>query len=184
VANNADLILSNSAPKSITRRDAGAVASEVASAAGAAESAVVGATGGEQSTSPRWRETHKHTDANDVNVNQTTIIPISLNRSFNLATANTACGDLGDIKASADVSINTNASVTLGVVAGGTLVPPQLTSFSLSGGLNADLGGTLKLVADASGAPIDTGKIQIFSIGIPGLDIPEYVKAVQCESCP
>jgi hypothetical protein len=111
-----------------------------------------------------------------VGINKTdTLPPIKVNKSFNLATANVNCGDLGTIKLSADVAVDSTANVAIGVVAGGTIIPPKLKTFSISGGLTADLGGTLKLTADATGAPFDTGKIQIFTIGIPGLDIPEYV---------
>ena len=43
----------------------------------------------------------------------------------------------------------------------------------MSLGLNADIDGSLDMKASASGT-LDSGKIKLFSVGIPGLDFPGY----------
>jgi hypothetical protein len=108
-------------------------------------------------------------DINNVDVNKTFSFPINVNKQFNLASANVVCSPLPDVSLSADAAVNATGAVTLGVV-----------TFSLSAGLNADLGAQLTLKATTSGSIFDSGDIQLFSAGIPGLDIPEYVYVNIC----
>jgi len=116
-------------------------------------------------------------DANNVSVNkQTTLPPIDVQKSFPIVEADVQCGALGDIKLSVDADVKAHADVTIGVVAGGTLVPPKFDTFSLTSGLSGSLEGALKFKAGASGAPLDTGNIQLFTVGIPGLDIPDILE--------
>lgn len=55
-----------------------------------------------------------------------------------------------------------------------TIVPPALTNFQVIVGLNANIAGTANLDAGIE-ASFSTGQIEIFTIGIPGLDFPGYV---------
>ncbi|KAJ6472874.1 hypothetical protein C8R47DRAFT_987651 [Mycena vitilis] len=74
-------------------------------------------------------------------------------------------------EASVNVDATAHAVVTVGVAASGTIVPPKITDFSLLASLTADLTGQLQLKAELSGT-LDSGNIQLFQAGIPGLDFP------------
>ena len=95
----------------------------------------------------------------------------------------------------AAVEPKAHAVVGFGVVAAGTVVPPKITDFGLYASLDGSLNGTLTVDASASVSfgviiisdhlaenvlcyvvktTLDSGKIQIFQVGIPGLDFPGY----------
>jgi len=112
-------------------------------------------------------------DLNNVDVNKTLSVPLNFDKSANLASANLDCQPLPPISLSADVKVGAHGAVTLGVVVAGTIIPINVDTFTLSAGLNADLTGDLKLKATSSGSLFDSGDVQLFSAGLPGLDIPD-----------
>ncbi|KAI0340900.1 hypothetical protein BDW22DRAFT_1333399 [Trametopsis cervina] len=75
----------------------------------------------------------------------------------------------GEIKVAVDAKAH--AVVGYGVVAAGSLVPPHISDFGLFASLDGTLNGVLTVNASAT-ASFDTGKIQVFQVGIPGLDFP------------
>ncbi|CCM02698.1 uncharacterized protein FIBRA_04804 [Fibroporia radiculosa] len=98
-----------------------------------------------------------------------------------------ACPAVGTIppftgQVSVEVDVNANMSAYYGVIAAGSVVPPEITTFALYGGLNGFVDGALSINSSASASihhlnelsttTLSTGAIPIFSIGIPGLDIP------------
>jgi hypothetical protein len=88
---------------------------------------------------------------NNVNVNkQTQLQPVDVNQQFTVANAAVECGDLGTVKLNVNADVKAHADVALGVVAAGTLVPPTVSAFSLTAGLNAELDGTLSFVVGAT----------------------------------
>jgi hypothetical protein len=114
---------------------------------------------------------------NDVNINKNKqLAPIDVDKSFNIATADIDCDNIGKVQFKVDADIKAHAAVSLGVVAAGTIIPPKVTTFSLTSGLNANVNGDITFAASASGSPVDTGEIQLFSVGIPGLDIPDVLQ--------
>lgn len=50
----------------------------------------------------------------------------------------------------------------------------RLITIFLDLGLNANLDGTIDIKVNATGI-IDSGKIKLYEVSIPGLDIPGYV---------
>jgi hypothetical protein len=121
-------------------------------------------------------------DINNIDVNKTFSFPVNVNKQFNLVSANVVCAPLPDVSLSADAAVNATGAVSLGVVAAGTIIPVDVSTFSLSAGLNADLGAQLTFKATTSGSIFDSGEIQLFSAGIPGLDIPECVDIYKCSA--
>lgn len=103
--------------------------------------------------------------------------PIDFNKSANLFNASVSCPASAtnpaafDASVSVDVAGNVHAVVDLGVAAAGTIIPPKVSHFALIAGLNANVGGTLDVSANANGH-LDTGAIKLFEVGIPGFDIP------------
>jgi hypothetical protein len=93
----------------------------------------------------------EHLAVNNVNVNkQTQLQPVDVNKQFTVANAAVECGDLGTVKLNVNADVKAHADVALGVVATGTLVPPTVSAFSLTAGLNAELDGSLSFVVGAT----------------------------------
>jgi hypothetical protein len=114
------------------------------------------------------------TDANNVSVGKNlTLPPVDVTKSVNIVDANVDCGSIGKLALKVDADVTAHADVSVGVNAAGTLIPPAFTAFALTSGLSGSVEGALTFSAGASGAPLDTGSIQLFSVGIPGFDIPE-----------
>ncbi|KAJ7143852.1 hypothetical protein C8R44DRAFT_864873 [Mycena epipterygia] len=108
---------------------------------------------------------------NSINVNKTLDLPpLNFDKKANLFNKTITCGPV-KASVSADVDANANAAASVGVAASGTLIPPKITDFGVIAGLTASVSGTLDLTADVAGQ-IDSGKITLVNIGIPGLDFP------------
>ncbi|KAJ7719169.1 hypothetical protein B0H14DRAFT_2412305 [Mycena olivaceomarginata] len=109
------------------------------------------------------------TNSIDVNKN-VDLPPLDLNKKINLVNKSIQCGPV-TAKVNADLDGSVHAVASVGVAAQGTIIPPKLTDVGLVAGLNANVVGTLSLTADVAGT-IDSGKIQLITLGIPGFDIP------------
>ncbi|KAF4610324.1 hypothetical protein D9613_010280 [Agrocybe pediades] len=111
------------------------------------------------------------TSLNDFNVNKsTTLQPLDVDKSFNLLDQSLSCGSI-EGKVKIDVNAKAHAVASIGVAASGTVVPPKVSDFSIIAGLTASIDGTIDMQASASGT-IDSGKIKLFEVGVPGLDFP------------
>ncbi|KAJ6546623.1 hypothetical protein B0H10DRAFT_2131051 [Mycena sp. CBHHK59/15] len=109
--------------------------------------------------------------SNSINLDKSiTLPPLNLNKNINLLNQKINCGP---VTASVNMNLDAKAKAlaTIGVAATGTLIPPKLTDFGVVAGLNANLDGTFTMHADASGS-LDSGKIQLINLGIPGLNFP------------
>ncbi|KAJ7087914.1 hypothetical protein B0H15DRAFT_293530 [Mycena belliarum] len=101
---------------------------------------------------------------------------VNIKKTFPLFDEKISCpaaGKLPGFEASVSGAVDMCAvvNVTLAVTAVGTLLPANFTKFGIVVGLDANLEGTLKLSSSAS-ATLDSGKIDLFTLGIPGLDFP------------
>ncbi|KAL0065903.1 hypothetical protein AAF712_007026 [Marasmius tenuissimus] len=111
----------------------------------------------------------------DFNQEQTkTLPPIELDKTFNIFDLSISCPAQGPIPAfdaslKADAAAKTRANVSIGVVAVGTIIPPNLSELSLFSNLDADTVGTLRLVGSAD-VTTDSGRKTLFEMGVPGLD--------------
>ncbi|KAJ6540580.1 hypothetical protein B0H19DRAFT_1212999 [Mycena capillaripes] len=109
--------------------------------------------------------------SNAINAKKTvTLKPLALNKSINLLDKSIKCG-IATASLKADLDANAHATASVGVAATGTLIPPKLTDFGIITGLTASVDGTLDLTADVAGS-IDSGKISLLNVGVPGLDFP------------
>ncbi|KAF8154920.1 hypothetical protein B0H34DRAFT_783905 [Crassisporium funariophilum] len=107
----------------------------------------------------------------DFNVSQSKALqPVTVDKSFNLVDQSVSCPPV-NAALKIDVNAKANAMATIGVAATGTLLPPKIDDFAIITSLTADLDGTLDIQADVTGT-LDSGKILLFQVGIPGLDFP------------
>ncbi|KAJ3991125.1 hypothetical protein F5050DRAFT_1581939 [Lentinula boryana] len=108
----------------------------------------------------------------DINVNKTIALPpVSVDKSATLLNKDIKCGNV-DINVDLGVDGKATAQISLGVAAQGTIIPPALSDFAVTVGMNAVIDGTLDLNAGVS-TTFDTGKIEVVPpLGIPGLDFP------------
>jgi hypothetical protein len=67
-----------------------------------------------------------------------------------LANADVKCGDLGDIKLSVTADVKVSGQANFGIVASGTIIPPKIKTFGITGGFDADLTGSLNFDASLS----------------------------------
>ncbi|THU93422.1 hypothetical protein K435DRAFT_191536 [Dendrothele bispora CBS 962.96] len=101
---------------------------------------------------------------------------VDIDQTFPVVEDTISCASSDDVPAfnasiKVDVGAKAHAVVSLGLVATGTLLPPNLDEFMVFVGLNADLEGTLELTGSASGTA-DSGKIDLYEVSITGIDFP------------
>ncbi|KAJ7150476.1 hypothetical protein C8R43DRAFT_494845 [Mycena crocata] len=98
--------------------------------------------------------------------------PIDVDKKLPLFSQSISCpAPAVSASISADVEAKAHAQVSIGMSAVGKIIPPSLSEFGVFVGLNADMSGTMLLKGSATGK-IDSGLIDVFSVGIPGLDFP------------
>lgn len=102
--------------------------------------------------------------------------PVDVDKTFPIFDEKLSCPANGEIPAidaslKADAVTKAHAVVSIGAAASGSIVPPKLDEFGVFVGLDASLTGTLELVGNAK-ATVDSGRITLFEVGIPGLDFP------------
>ncbi|KAJ7606690.1 hypothetical protein FB45DRAFT_807591 [Roridomyces roridus] len=96
--------------------------------------------------------------------------PIAIHDTFPLVTASINCQSFtASISAGFTADIHANAS--LGLIVAGTVIPPEITQFEIFAGLDASVGGTLDVLATATG-PLSTGKISLYSVALTGVNFP------------
>lgn len=114
--------------------------------------------------------------------------PVSVDKQFNLVDESISCPPVS-ARLKVDVDAKASALATIGVAVSGTLLPPKIDTFALITSeldvsrlsiiliilafldLNAELDGTIDVQAGVTGT-LDSGKILLFQVGIPGLDFP------------
>ncbi|KAJ7143851.1 hypothetical protein C8R44DRAFT_759017 [Mycena epipterygia] len=94
--------------------------------------------------------------------------PLDVDKTFPLFSQSISCPSPA---VSASVSANVEAKAHAVISLGMSAIPPSLSEFGVFVGMDADLTGTMDLTASATGS-IDSGLIDVFSVGIPGLDFP------------
>ncbi|KAJ7202155.1 hypothetical protein GGX14DRAFT_654943, partial [Mycena pura] len=104
------------------------------------------------------------------------LAPVNLKKTFPLFSETISCPAVGKTPAftasvTGDVDACMVANVSIAVSAIGTLLPANFSKFGMVVGVDANLEGTLKLAGSAS-ATVDSGLIDLFTLGIPGLDFP------------
>ncbi|KAF9033940.1 hypothetical protein BDZ89DRAFT_1130813 [Hymenopellis radicata] len=97
-------------------------------------------------------------------------IPFDVDQTFNLVNESVDCPPI-TAKLNIDVQAKAHAVASIGVAASGTIIPPNIDTFGIIATLNAELAGGIDLKADVAGT-LDTGKIRLYEVGIPGLSFP------------
>ncbi|KIM37638.1 hypothetical protein M413DRAFT_258841 [Hebeloma cylindrosporum] len=95
---------------------------------------------------------------------------VNVDKQFNLVDESISCPPV-NARLKIDVDAKAHALATIGVAVTGTMLPPKIDTFALLTNLNAELDGTINVQAGVTGT-LDSGKVQIFQVGIPGLDFP------------
>ncbi|KAF8531281.1 hypothetical protein JB92DRAFT_3105427 [Gautieria morchelliformis] len=137
--------------------------SAVTSAAGSAASAIGNAV----------------SSANTINqsLNSGQLTPVSFSQDVTLFDQSISCSS-GGVSGSAELKIDVNgkadATVAFGVTVVGTIVPPQISDFSVNANLGGSTSATFNVDATADGA-FDTGAVSLFKSGLPGLSIPSVI---------
>ncbi|KAG6908291.1 hypothetical protein DXG01_005392 [Tephrocybe rancida] len=111
----------------------------------------------------------KKLDTFDVNKSKT-LDPFTVDKPFNLLNKQLSCPPI-TASLKIDVNAKANAVATIGLAASGTIVPPKVKDFSVLTSITGDIDGSVTMTATASGT-LDSGKLKIFEVGIPGLDFP------------
>ncbi|KAH9053109.1 hypothetical protein EDB87DRAFT_291780 [Lactarius vividus] len=96
--------------------------------------------------------------------------PVDFNGATNLFNTSVDC-TASTASLSLDVDAAVHAAVSLGAVAAGTLVPPKISEFGLTLGLNGNIDALFSIAANLTGR-VSSGTIPLFQIGIPGLSFP------------
>ncbi|KAJ6524228.1 hypothetical protein DFH09DRAFT_1372201 [Mycena vulgaris] len=109
---------------------------------------------------------------NIVDVSKTTLKlkPLTLNKKVTLINKSVSCGPAGGTL-KVDMAANAKAQASITVAAKGTVVPPNISVFSLVAGVTANIGGTVTMKAGLSGR-IDSGSINLITLAVPGLNFP------------
>ncbi|KAH8829973.1 hypothetical protein DL96DRAFT_1461298 [Flagelloscypha sp. PMI_526] len=113
-------------------------------------------------------------DLNNVSIDESkTFPPLAINKKFNLVNQKVSCpGRSAGL--TVDVNANAQVVVTVGIAAAGTIVPPNFEDFALTTTINGDISSSIDLKASVSGS-LDSGKIQILSVGVPGFSLPGII---------
>ncbi|KAF9471862.1 hypothetical protein BDN70DRAFT_526087 [Pholiota conissans] len=96
--------------------------------------------------------------------------PLDVDKPFTLVDQSIDCPPIA-AKLTIDVDAKAHAVASIGVAASGTILPPKVNDFAIITNLKAEINGTVDLAAALSGS-LDSGKVEIFSVGLPGLDFP------------
>ncbi|KAJ6546614.1 hypothetical protein B0H10DRAFT_2243472 [Mycena sp. CBHHK59/15] len=102
--------------------------------------------------------------------NSVNLPPLVVNEDFPLLSESIDCDDFS-ASVTASFSTNVDATVSLGLIAVGTVIPPVISELAVYAGLDASILGTLGLEASATGS-ISTGKVSLYSVGIGGINFP------------
>ncbi|KAF5356431.1 hypothetical protein D9758_009519 [Tetrapyrgos nigripes] len=110
-------------------------------------------------------------DATDFDINNSTQLePFDIDKSFNLLNKSLSCGGV-DATLSVDVDAKAHVTAAVGLVASGSIFPPDVKEFALTTDFSAKLNGTLNLQGGLA-TSFDSPTLTLFEIGIPGLDFP------------
>ncbi|KAJ7143869.1 hypothetical protein C8R44DRAFT_601420, partial [Mycena epipterygia] len=96
--------------------------------------------------------------------------PLKIDETFPILRAEVDCTDF-TASVSAGFRTNIDATISFGLIATGTIIPPVITELAVYAGLDASLFGTLDVLASATGK-VSTGKVSLYSVALAGIDFP------------
>ncbi|KAJ7042163.1 hypothetical protein C8F04DRAFT_946032 [Mycena alexandri] len=109
-------------------------------------------------------------DWTEFNSTSTIEPPLNVDQTFPVLMASVDCtGFSASVSASFETKID--ATVSVGLVVVGTVIPPTISEFAVFGGLDGDILATLQLLASATGT-VSTGELSLYSVALGGIDFP------------
>ncbi|KAJ7049580.1 hypothetical protein C8F01DRAFT_1069029 [Mycena amicta] len=109
-----------------------------------------------------------------VDLNKSSDKSISFDKSFNLLHDDISCG-ADTLSLNVDMAASADMQATVSLIALGTVIPPELSKFSVAALMNGHIGGSLDITADITGS-LTSGPKTVFEVGIPGFDFPGIFK--------
>ncbi|PFH48172.1 hypothetical protein AMATHDRAFT_66125 [Amanita thiersii Skay4041] len=108
---------------------------------------------------------------NDFDLSKSTNLPpIDINKNDTIFKESISCPPI-TAGLAVDIDAQAHAQASIGLVVKGTILPPNIDELAIVSNLAAKVNGNLTLTGDVA-ATIDSGKIKIFELGLPGLDFP------------
>ncbi|KAA1467369.1 hypothetical protein DENSPDRAFT_769071 [Dentipellis sp. KUC8613] len=114
----------------------------------------------------------------------TNLPAVDVNVDKTLVDIHTTCDDLS-LNVEVDINAKAQANIVVGATLAGQVIPPGISQFDVFVEMNGNIDATLNLKAAADGS-FDSGPIQIFQAGLPGLSVkgifnigPEFTVAAQ-----
>ncbi|KAN0134687.1 hypothetical protein V8E53_007472 [Lactarius tabidus] len=101
-------------------------------------------------------------------------LPLSFSGSDNLFNASVDCpGTPSSFTGSVSIDVDgaVQAAISIGAVAAGTIIPPEITEFGLTLGLDGSIDAQFSISANLTGS-VSSGAIPLFQIGLPVLSVP------------
>ncbi|TFK26040.1 hypothetical protein FA15DRAFT_589233 [Coprinopsis marcescibilis] len=112
--------------------------------------------------------------ANEISIDESkTLDPFVLDQTFNVLDQEISCPPI-TASLKIDVQAKARALATVGVAAQGTIVPPKVDEFAVTATISGNIDGSVTLNANVAGS-LESPELELFQIGIPGLDFPGYV---------
>lgn len=101
---------------------------------------------------------------------------LDISQGFNVANVKLSCPQNGDIpafdaKVLIDAQVDVKATVTVGFIAAGSIIPPKISKAAFTAALDGGAQASFKISADAKGT-FNTGLLPLYSSGLAGLSIP------------
>ncbi|KAJ7770766.1 hypothetical protein B0H16DRAFT_1685941 [Mycena metata] len=120
------------------------------------------------STSKRGLKTRNWTEFNSTD--SVDLPSLKVDQTFPVLSASVDCNDFS-ASVSASFETKIDATVSIGLVVVGTVIPPAITEIAVFGGLVGDVLATLQLSASATGT-VSTGEVSLYSVALGGIDFP------------
>ncbi|KAJ6551946.1 hypothetical protein B0H19DRAFT_1159447 [Mycena capillaripes] len=96
--------------------------------------------------------------------------PLHIDETFPLFSASVDCTDFS-ASVSANFTTKVDATVSIGLIATGTVIPPVIDDLAVYAGVDSSILATLDLTSSATGT-ISTGKMSLYSTALAGVDFP------------
>ncbi|PVF92576.1 hypothetical protein CPB86DRAFT_841263 [Serendipita vermifera] len=101
---------------------------------------------------------------------------LDIHQAFPVVDAKVSCPQNGDVPAfdaaiKVDADVNVKASVTVGFIIAGTIIPPKITKAAFTSALDGGVQAAFNVQANAQGS-FSTGLLPLYTSGLAGMSIP------------
>ncbi|KAJ6483580.1 hypothetical protein C8R47DRAFT_565427 [Mycena vitilis] len=102
--------------------------------------------------------------------NSVDLPPIHIDETFPLMSASVDCADVS-ATVSASFETKLDATISIGLIAAGTVLPPKINELAVYAGIDSSILGTLHLESKARGT-VSSGKVSLYSTALGGINFP------------